>query len=233
MASVSNKVVIVTGASRGLGLEWCRQLLKKNNKVIASVRNPENSDKLKQLSGNLEVTKLDTSDEESIKEWAVSLKRLVDHVDVVINNAGIIGQRQAFADVQKSNLLEVFSTNAAGPLLVTQQLVKNNIIGLPSSIVANVTSKVGSVDDNSSGGGYAYRASKSALNIINKSMSIDLQELGICCVLLHPGWVKTDMTGDTGLITVDQSVGGMLDVLESDRKLNGCWYDYAGKEIPW
>jgi NAD(P)-dependent dehydrogenase (short-subunit alcohol dehydrogenase family) len=98
-----------------------------------------------------------------------------------------------------------------------------------------VTSKVGSVDDNKSGGGYAYRSSKSALNIITKSMSIDLAPENIVATLLHPGYVRTDMTSGNGLITMEQSVSGMLSVLEnhSDEELQGSWRDYKNEEIPW
>lgn len=95
------------------------------------------------------------------------------------------------------------------------------------------TTQVGSIDDNGSGGGYAYRASKAALNIVTKSLSIDLQKEGVTCTLLHPGWVKTDMTSNNGLIDVETSVGGMIGVLESGVDLQGSWHDYAGKSIPW
>lgn len=92
---------------------------------------------------------------------------------------------------------------------------------------------MGSIDDNGSGSDYAYRASKAALNIVNKSLSIDLAGDDICCVLLHPGYVRTDMTGWEGSIDTQTCVEGLLAVLESDRQLNGRWYDFAGKEVPW
>eukprot|EP01025_Chloroclados_australasicus_P047997 TRINITY_DN5426_c0_g2_i1.p1 TRINITY_DN5426_c0_g2~~TRINITY_DN5426_c0_g2_i1.p1 ORF type:complete len:236 (+),score=22.76 TRINITY_DN5426_c0_g2_i1:52-759(+) len=231
--TLHNKVVVVTGANRGLGLEWCRQLLQKNNKVIGCVRNPQSADKLQSLQGEIQITQLDTSDEQSIKDWAASLKNQVQHVDVVINNAGIVGERQPFGSVSSKGMLDAFTTNTLGPVMVSQHLFTNKLIGMPSSLIVNVTSKMGSIDDNGSGGSYTYRASKSALNIINKSMSIDLAEYGITSVLLHPGWVMTDMTQNRGLITAEQSVAGMMDVLQSDRELNGCWYDYAGKPIQW
>ena len=100
--------------------------------------------------------------------------------------------------------------------------------------VGNVTSKVGSVDDNGSGKGYAYRASKSALNIVNKSMSIDLADRGVMCALLHPGWVRTRMTEGRGLIEATESAAGMIKAMEGEYgEVNGRWYDYKGDEIPW
>jgi NAD(P)-dependent dehydrogenase (short-subunit alcohol dehydrogenase family) len=111
------------------------------------------------------------------------------HIDVVINNAGIYGAKVDIKTVTEQDMMQTFKTNAIGPLIVVQQLLVNGLIGGfgGKTLVANVSSKVGSVDDNRGGGGYPYRASKSALNIVNKSMSIDLAGDGVTCVLLHPG----------------------------------------------
>jgi NAD(P)-dependent dehydrogenase (short-subunit alcohol dehydrogenase family) len=139
-------------------------------------------------------------------------------------------------------MMHVFRVNTVGPMLVTQQLVKRGLVGSvagspsegPVSLVGNVTSKVGSVDDNGSGKGYAYRASKAALNIVNKSMSIDLADRGVWCQLLHPGWVRTRMTEGRGLIDADESAAGLIKAMEGEYgPINGCWYDYKGDEIPW
>ena len=136
-------------------------------------------------------------------------------------------------------MMHVFKINTVGPLLVTQQLLKNGLIGDPAkgkggALVGNVTSKVGSVDDNGSGKGYAYRAPKAALNIVNKSMSIDLEDRNVQCLLLHPGWVRTRMTEGRGLIDADESARGLLAAMEGAfGEINGRWYDYKGDEIPW
>ena len=135
-------------------------------------------------------------------------------------------------------MMHVYRINTIGPMLVTQQLVKRGLVGSsaegPVSLVGNVTSKVGSVDDNGSGKGYAYRASKAALNIVNKSMSIDLADRGVWCQLLHPGWVRTRMTEGRGLIDADESAAGLIKAMEGEYgPINGCWYDYKGDEIPW
>ncbi|GBF89706.1 short-chain dehydrogenase [Raphidocelis subcapitata] len=243
---IANKTVAVTGcSSSGIGLEFLKQLLKpeRKNTCVAAARRV--SPELQRLAdanpGRLLITNLDVADEASGTK-----------VDVVINNAGIYGpSRQDLDTVDAALMLQagaglgllgreadafrlafghatrhhVFTTNALGPLLVVQQLRKHGLLKRPATM--------GSVDDNTSGACLAYRASKSALNIISKSLSIDLAGEGVTTVLLHPGYVRTPMTGGAGLIDVDMSVGGMLSVLESGRQLQGRWYAWDGKEIPW
>lgn len=241
MVVFANKVVVVTGASRGIGLEFVKQCLDKNNTVIAACREPKSAAKLQCLQNKegLSVTQLDVTSPHSISAWTQQILQLTPHVDLLINNAGIYGERISFKDATLDAMLQPFITNAVGPLLVTQALFKAGLLGGPSSAkashstIANITSKMGSVDDNGSGGSYGYRASKAALNIINKSMSVDLGEDNCTSVLLHPGWVRTDIVNNNGLIDTNESVSGMLAVLESGRPLNGKWYDFAGKEISW
>eukprot|EP00878_Enallax_costatus_P003038 GHUV01003236.1.p1 GENE.GHUV01003236.1~~GHUV01003236.1.p1 ORF type:complete len:275 (+),score=57.26 GHUV01003236.1:505-1329(+) len=242
-SAITGKTVVVTGASQGIGLEFANQLLHKGNTVVAAVRNPSSSTGLQQLqqsaaANKLYITTVDVSQPSSIEHWASSLRTecpAVRHVDVLINNAGVYGRRIDIRTVTADDLIETYKVNTIGPLLVVQQLLKHGLIGGPGgkTLIANVTSKVGSVDDNRGGGGYAYRPSKCALNIVNKSLSIDLAGEGITSVLLHPGYVRTRMTDGQGLINADQSVSGMLAVLESSKPLNGHWYAFDGKEIPW
>ena len=160
---------------------------------------------------------------------------------MVINNAGTTGtdgyNKWELEDMDAEEMMHVFKINTVGPLLVTQQLLKNGLIGDPAkgkggALVGNVTSKVGSVDDNGSGKGYAYRASKAALNIVNKSMSIDLEDRNVQCLLLHPGWVRTRMTEGRGLIDADESARGLLAAMEGAFGEQRRWYDYKGDEIP-
>lgn len=227
---------MVTGASRGIGLEFVRQCIDKgSNTVIATCRSPSTATELKKLDV-CAITQLDVADEASIEQCAKSIRQITPHVDVLINNAGIYGERIKFGTATQENMTEAFITNAVGPLLVVQALYKVGVLGSPSgrpSLVANITSKMGSIDDNTSGGTYGYRTSKSSLNIINKSLSIDLAPQHIRSVLLHPGYVRTDMVNGQGLIDVNESVEGMLSVLENDRELNGEWYAFNGKNIPW
>lgn len=212
-----------------------KQLAQKGNKIVATCRQPDAvREKLLQL-GDVSVTQLDVSSPSSIESWAASVRDITPHVDVVINSAGIYGDRINLDTVTADGMLKVYSTNTIGPLLVVQQLRKQGLLGGNTpSLIANVTSKVGSIDDNGSGGGFAYRASKCALNIVNKSLSIDLAEENVVSTLLHPGYVRTDMTGGKGLIDVETSVAGMLAILEKDpEKLQGTWHDYKNEVIPW
>lgn len=198
---------------------------------------------MKDITHNLTVTTapLDVSSPDSITQWAQSLasSHQIDHVDVIINNAGIYGDRVNLDTVTADGMVDVYKTNAIGPLLIVQQLRKNNLLGgrsdAPPSLIVNVTSKVGSIDDNQSGGGYSYRSSKIALNIITKSLSIDLANENVNATLVHPGWVKTDMVNNNGLISAQQSVEGIVGVLESksDDELRGQWYDWKNEVIPW
>ncbi|PSC72928.1 hypothetical protein C2E20_3850 isoform A [Micractinium conductrix] len=184
---------VVTGGNRGIGLELFRQLLAKGNTVVATAQHPAQADDLQALAagagGRLHVTQLDVSNPASVERWAAGVKALAPHVDLLVNNAGVTDGWKGLEDVSLQDMLDCFIPNTIGPLLVTQQLHKQGVLGSASggpSLVANMTSKMGSVDDNGSGPDYAYRASKAALNIVNKSLSIDLADEGITCVLLHP-----------------------------------------------
>ena len=252
---IANALVVVTGANRGIGLEFCKQILAKSdgNSVVASCRDPSAATDLTALqkemgASRLAIVALDVADEKSIEKWAESLASLEPvkahggSISVVINNAGTTGtdgySKWELQDMTADEMMHVYRINTVGPMLVTQQLVKRGLVGSsaegPVSLVGNVTSKVGSVDDNGSGKGYAYRASKAALNIVNKSMSIDLADRGVWCQLLHPGWVRTRMTEGRGLIDADESAAGLIKAMEGEYgPINGCWYDYKGDEIPW
>ena len=239
---IENATVVVTGSNRGIGLELCRQLLAKGNRVEAACRSP--SDALEALrassDGALTISTVDVSDEASIEAWAKSVRARRERVDVVINNAGVIGSNGYAWDLESTTMEEmvhVFKVNTCGPLLVVKALVREGLIGADPnapSLVGNVTSKVGSIDDNGSGGGYSYRASKTALNMVNKSLSIDLKSRGVRFALLHPGYVRTDMTEHKGLIDPPASAAGLIAILEC--KFGDCethWFDYKGDEIKW
>jgi NAD(P)-dependent dehydrogenase (short-subunit alcohol dehydrogenase family) len=186
---------------------------------------------------SVHVTELDVSSPASITEWASNLKTQhgVKHVDLLINNAGIL-EGSGLSSVDAEEMVRLFMTNTVGPLLVTQQLHKQGLLGKPGSIVANMTSKMGSVEDNNGMGSYySYRASKSALNNVTKSLSLDLARDGIVALVLHPGFVQTDMVGGAGNISAKTSAAGLLNQLESRKpaELNGKFLGWNGEEIPW
>jgi NAD(P)-dependent dehydrogenase (short-subunit alcohol dehydrogenase family) len=216
-------------------MQFVRQLSQRGNTVFATVRQHKPSDPLTKID-NVTITSLDVSQPACIESWADEVAKLTDHIDVLINNAGCLAISD-FSSVTAQELMDGYTTNSIGPLLVSQQLVKRGLLGGErGSLIANITSEAGSVHD-SSGGFYAYRTSKCALNMISKSMSIDLKSKNIITTLLHPGRVMTDILrahGLTGLITAQESVAGMLGaVLESDKELNGTWHDYEGNAMPW
>ena len=242
--------VLVVGASRGIGLEFVRQLLAKGCTVIATVRGsslPEAVASLQaEVGDRLEVLAMDVGDASSVAAAAAGLKGSPP-LTHIIHNAGIYGptisldgkarfNRPAAPAVTKDDMLKVFEINAVGPLLVAQAFVplfKEPKDPKDTGVMAILSSKVGSMDDNGSGGAYAYRASKSACNIVAKSLFNDLR--GTAAVfLLHPGYVRTDMTNGNGLIDADESVRGMLAAIEAtDGQTPFRWVDYKACLIPW
>ncbi|SDG72269.1 SDR family oxidoreductase [Roseospirillum parvum] len=224
--------VLIIGANRGLGLEFARQYRKENWQVVATCRDPEAAGDLKAVAH--EVLGLDVADPDSIAAFVKALA--APSLDVVIHNAGIYGPKGSgtgFGEVDPEAWAPVFRTNAMGPLLVTQALAEAGRLGVPCRL-AVLTSKMGSIGDNTSGGNYIYRSSKAAANAVTRSMAHDLKGRGVTCVALHPGWVRTDMGGPHGLIDAPESVAGMMAVLDQLEPGDaGKFLSYDGSEIPW
>ncbi len=223
--------ILVTGANRGIGLEFVRQYAQDGAAVIACCRSPAKADKLKALAGNIKMMELDVGDSASAAKLASALKG--QPIDVLINNAGTYGpERQSAADSDYAGFIETFRINSVGPLMVAQALRANLLLGSDKKLVV-LTSKMGSISD-SSGGSLAYRASKAALNMIMHGVAKDLAHDGIAVAILHPGWVQTDMGGPGAQITVEQSVKGLrARIAELNRRSSGRYLDYQGKEIGW
>ena len=230
------KNVLITGANRGLGLGFVKKFLEKNVKVFCTTRNISKSNELMKYQtkypNNLEICELDLIAENSSN---VLSNFLGDNpIDTFISNAGVIGSSsQHFEGVSSNSWLEVLKINLIAPLLITQSIVRNIEISNEKKVYF-ISSKVGSIDDNRGGGMYIYRSSKTALNQVVKSLSIDLKPLGISVISLHPGWVRTDMGGPNALISVDQSIDGMMSVISSTNiKNSGQFLNYDGNKIPW
>ncbi|GFR49539.1 hypothetical protein Agub_g11583 [Astrephomene gubernaculifera] len=249
MTSITGKTVVVTGGSRGIGLGLVKKFLARDNVVIATSRKASDAAQLQQLlqtyPKHLQITDLDTSAPSSIATWAEQVKASgVKHVDVLVNNAGRYGTRSALQELTAEDFQAAFQTNSMGPFFVLQQLLKQGLLGCPApgqpgagSLVVNISSIMGSNADPTvsavTPGGYAYRASKAALNALSTTLSRDLAALGVQVVALHPGYVRTDMTGGNGYIDVEESATGLMAVLESGQPLNGRFLSYNGDEIPW
>lgn len=217
---------IVTGANRGIGLEYCRQLKNRGDDVIALCRSA--SDELENLGISIE-TNVDITADESVADFVQKLDG--KPIDVLINNAGIL-DRVSLRNLDFNSIRQQFEVNALGSLRLTQALLANL---KQNSKVIMMTSRMGSIEDNTSGGSYGYRMSKAALSMAGKSLSVDLKPQGIAVAILHPGLVKTRMTGftDSG-ITPKQAVKGLLARIdELNLENTGTFWHANGEILPW
>ncbi|AFY57722.1 short-chain dehydrogenase of unknown substrate specificity [Rivularia sp. PCC 7116] len=215
---------LVTGANRGIGLEYCRQVKKRGDNVIAVCRSM--SDELKDLDVQVE-TDVDITSDSSVAQLVKKLDGKT--LDVLINNAGII-ERVSLDNLDFDSIRRQFEVNAVGPLRLTHALLNNLKSG---SKVIMMTSRMGSIDDNTSGGSYGYRMSKVALSMAGKSLSEDLKSKNIPVAILHPGLVQTRMTGFSG-ITTEESVAGLLARIdELNMENTGTFWHSNGEVLPW
>lgn len=227
----------VTGASRGLGLEFVRQLLRRGAVVEAGVLLlEENADVLQALAreaeGRLRVHPLDVTDPASVAAFAREVEG-GGPLDVLINNAGVFGGMEPLAGLDYQVLLRTFDTNTLGALRVTAALLPALRRGSTRRI-ACLSSRAGSVADNSSGGLYAYRLSKAALNMAVRNLSVELCPEGFTVLAVHPGWARTDMGGASAPQSAEESVHGLLQVLDGARPEDtGRFIDFRGQEVPW
>lgn len=220
--------IVIIGANRGIGLGFVQHYLSHDHSVWAGYR--QNKNELAHITHpNLHDFQWDVTENYSAAQ--VDGMKLPSNIDVLINNAGIYGPagKQSLENVSRTALLDVFNVNCIGSIMAVQTLKKRLS---DSSIIANISSKMGSSSDNSSGGTYAYRAAKAALIIASKSMSVDLAPIKV--LSLHPGWVRTDMTGQSGLIDIEESVQGMAQVIaQCSPQDSGKFIAFDGKVIPY
>ncbi len=225
--------VFITGANRGLGLEFVKEFSEKDYEVIATCRDPNSSSDLTNLAKlnlKIQLHQLDVSNTKNIQDLSNHLKN--KPIDILINNAGIY-RSGSFNSVNKDSWVESFITNTIGPYEVIEYFLPNVLQGREKKVVS-ITSKMGSIDDNTSGGSYIYRSSKTALNSMMRSLTHDLKTNDIATMTLHPGWVRTDMGGPGGWIDVKESVSGMINQISNLSLQNtGRYIDYAGKPIKW
>lgn len=227
---------VVTGANRGIGLELVRQLQARGDVVEACARDPSAADELRSLAGErVRLHRLDVTDPASVHALAEALGDAA--VDVLFNVAGVWGgERQSLgtmADLALEDVLRTFDVNAAGPLRVVLALLPHVRRGEGRKLV-HVTSGMGSIGDNTRGGFYAYRMSKAALNMMSRSLAVDLRGEGIVSVVIDPGWVQTDMGGPSAPTPVADSVRGIL--REIDRVTladSGEFLNWKGNRYPW
>ena len=227
--------ILITGANRGIGLEFVKQYAQKDWQVLACCRHPESAYALSDLAkshANVAILPLDVTDDATIKRLATQLEN--QPIDILVNNAGVsLDDDNGFGSVDRDDWQTTLNVNSLAPVLVSQALVKN-VSKSDKKIMAFISSKMGSISDNQYGMYYSYRASKAALNAQVMSMAIDLKTHGITTIALHPGWVKTDMGGPDALITTKTSVEGMSQVLsEITLKDSGTFRGFNGEHISW
>lgn len=225
--------VLITGANRGIGLGLTQYYLNQGAQVTATYRDKTSSDALLSLCDkydNLRVLQLDVTDYQAVAALAVQF----EHLDILINNAGYYGPKgYGLGNTDVEEWRKVFEVNTIAPL----KLVEAMLPVLQNSTVKKIaclSSKVGSITENTAGGGYLYRSSKAALNSVVKSLHNDLAAQGFIVLALHPGWVKTRMGGSNALLEIDESVTGLVKVINSATKeQSGGFYNYDGQPLPW
>jgi len=225
-----SRTYVVTGANRGIGFEFARQLSKRGDRVIATARRPEDAVELRRLG--LPGERLDLAEAASVASFAARLAPTP--LDVLIHNAAIGSAGPPFAELQINDLERAYRINAIGPLHLTQALLPNLRAASTRQVIA-VSSTAGSVTTNETRGGwYAYRASKAALNQLLRTLALELRSEGFTVVAVSPGWVRTDMGGPNATLSAAESVESLLGVL--DRLTpddTNRFLDHRGQALPW
>ena len=217
--------VVITGANRGIGLELARQFRKRGDEVVAACR--KSSDELAKLDVEA-VEGVDVADDAGVGRLAASLEGRT--VDVLVNCAGILSD-ESLGDLDFDRMRRQYEINSLGPLRVTAALRENLVQG---SKVAIITSRMGSIEDNTSGGRYGYRMSKAAVNMAGRSLANDLKDVGVAVAILHPGFVRTEMTGHQGLIDPPESAAGLIARIdEVTLETTGSFWHTNGEVLPW
>jgi NAD(P)-dependent dehydrogenase (short-subunit alcohol dehydrogenase family) len=228
---------LITGANRGIGFELARQYAADGWRVLACCRDPKKADVLNQLAAQypdrVQVHQLDVTDLTHIDQLSKALAN--ESIDLLMNNAGVYPDDdfKGFGHTDYAKWMHAFQVNTMAPLKMAEAFVRQ-VAKSEKKIIATISSKMGSVDDNTSGGAYLYRTSKAAVNMVTKSLALDLKPQGITAVVFNPGWVLTDMGGPNAMIPVEQSVSGLRKVIARLTQADsGKFFNYDGAEIAW
>jgi len=242
------KSVFITGCNRGIGLELVKHLADRTQHLFAACRKPDEADELKKLAevhNHLIVLELDVTDQKQIEACVATISEVVgdDGLNCLINNAGYF-PRVNLETVTSEILKRTYAINTIAPAMIVKACLpllrkasaacSHGNMSVSRSAILNMSSKMASITDNTSGGSYAYRMSKAALNMLTKNLSIELKADHILAVILHPGWVQTDMGGPNALISTTKSVEEMLKMTSGfTEKDSGAFYGWNGENIPW
>lgn len=238
--------VFITGAGRGLGLAFVKQCLQRGDRVFAGVRRPEKAEQIKPLLAEyperLELVPLDVTDADSLSASWQQIREKTEVLDLLVNNAGInsmsadAGGSAAhlkLGQLESERMLGMFHINAIAPLIIAQRFI-DLLEASSSPRIVSISSWLGSLTNKSSGGNYSYCASKTALNMLMRCLAFDVLPKGIVTIVVNPGWVQTDMGGSRAKLTPEQSVTGILDVVEKLTEADaGRFLNWDGSEHPW
>lgn len=228
--------ILITGANRGLGLEFTHQYIAEGYAVIAACRNPGAAAALQELKrtagGSLSVIDIDVADTASVKRAAARVPTPV--IDILVNCAGVFGTGgDTIGSLDYDAWRAVFEVNVLGPARMCEAFL-DQIARSDQRLIVTITSGLGSLADNSSGGYIPYRTSKAAVNMLMRSAAIDLKARGVTCVVVNPGWVKTDMGGPNAQLSPEESVGALRRLIgKIGPQDSGRFYNYDGREYPW
>jgi NAD(P)-dependent dehydrogenase (short-subunit alcohol dehydrogenase family) len=232
---------LITGANRGLGLEFAKQYLAEGWRVYAACRDPSSASELRRMADTskhkLQIIALDVTDPASVKAAAAELDgQAIDLLlnNAGVNNAGVGGPRgQTIGNIDYKTWAKVLDVNTMGPMRVSEAFV-DHVARSERKLIVTLTSGMGSIADNTSGGSIAYRSSKAAVNMVMRSLAIDLAPRGIPCVVVNPGWVRTDMGGSHATLTPAESVKRLRDLIETlGPRQSGKFFNHDGQEYPW
>jgi NAD(P)-dependent dehydrogenase (short-subunit alcohol dehydrogenase family) len=219
--------VLITGTNRGLGLEFARQYAEAGWNVIATARDPDSADDLRALRG-VRVERLDMSDLDEVERFGQG----IDELDLLVANAGTYGPREVHTAEAAREWEDTFAVNTIAPFLLAETVLP--AVGRSRGKLIAITSKMGSIADNNSGGYIAYRTSKAALNAAWRVLAVEVRSRGVVAAVLHPGWVQTRMGGASAPLEPEESVAGMRRVIEQlGPEHSGSFFDYAGEPVPW
>lgn len=225
------RTVLITGANRGLGLEFARQYVEAGWQVIGTARRPDAATELQAL--DVRVLQLDVTSQASIDLLARMLDSEGQSLDLLINNAGIFPMAATLQDIDFDNITKTLAVNTVGPMRVTRALLPNLRRG-DGKLIVNMTSNLGSIENNTSGRFYGYRESKAALNMFTRSIAAELRDEGFTCIVMNPGWVQTDMGGPQAPLKAPESIRGIRSVIENlTPEDSGTYWGYDGKQLPW
>ncbi|MGC1346286.1 MAG: SDR family oxidoreductase [Methyloceanibacter sp.] len=227
---------LITGANRGLGFEFARQYLAHGWQVYAACRDPASASELSRLADDsddkLRILAIDVTDRTGIREATTELDR--QPIDLLLNNAGIIGPRgQTIGNIDYEAWAEVLAVNTMGPMRVSEAFVEH-VASSDRKLIVTLTSGMGSIADNTSGGSIVDRSSKAAVNMVMRSLAIDLAPRGITCVVVNPGWVRTDMGGPNASLEPSESISALRRLIATfGPEQSGKFFNHTGREYPW